>query len=106
VSRVNSETNSSRVVTSAKVGDFNTTTVKWLRMLRDAGADGIPTPKLAAELGYDSGRSVPFLAIKINKRLTDAKMNPKTVYEGKRMGKEQRWFAKEKIEEALTLLEA
>jgi hypothetical protein len=72
--------------------------------LRDAGGNGITTPRLAAGLGYDSGRSVPFLAIQINKILTDAKMEPKTIYEGKRVDGEQRWFAKEKIEEALKLM--
>ncbi len=91
-------------VTDFTSKDVTTITSKWLRLLRDAGTDGISTPKLAAGLGYDSGRSVPFLAIKVSKRLIEAKMDPKTVYEGKRVEGEQRWFAREKIEEALKLM--
>jgi len=94
----------SRRMAPIKPDDFKEVAVKWLRTLRDAGADGLPTPQLAAALGYNSGRKVPFLAIKINKQLASAKMDPKTVYEGRRIGKEQRWFAKEKIEEAMKLL--
>jgi hypothetical protein len=90
----------------AKVSQINTIAVKWLRMLREAGESGMSTAKLAAGLGYDSGRPLSFIASNINKKLAAAKIDPKTVYEGRRVGKEQRWFAKEKIGEGLKVLEA
>lgn len=105
-SRQSNETNRSLRVTLAKASHFNTIAVKWLRMLREAGADGMSTAKLAVELGYDSGRPLPFIASNINKKLAAANINPKTVYEGRRVGKEQRWFAKEKIGEGLNFLGA
>lgn len=94
----------SRRVAPAKADDFSAKAVEWLRILRDTKAEGVTTAELATGLGYDSRRLVPFLSIRIRKRLADANMDPKTVYEGRRVGKEQRWFAKEKIEEALRLM--
>ena len=93
-----------RRVATIKPDDFKEASVKWLRALRDAGASGLPTPQLAAALEYDSGRKVPFLSIRISKQLASAKIDPKTVYEGKRVEGKQRWFAKEKIEEAIKLM--
>lgn len=105
-SRQGKETNRPRTMTRAKAGDFNATAAEWLGMLRDAGKDGLSTAKLAAGLGYDSGRPLPFIAIRINKMLSGAKIDPKTVYEGRRVEGKQRWFAREKIEEALKLMKA
>jgi|GEM_PF-1177114 len=105
-SRQKKETNLAHTKTTAKIGDFDATAANWLRLLRDAGKDGLPTAKFAAGLGYSSGRPLSFLAGRINKRLSGARMDPKTVYEGRRVGGEKRWFAKEKLEEALRAIQS
>jgi hypothetical protein len=79
--------------------------VEWLRAIQDAGNQGLSTARLAAALGYESGRSIPFVATSLNKRLRDLGFDPKSVYEGRRVAGEQRWFAKERIEEAVKALQ-
>jgi hypothetical protein len=79
---------------------------KLLNLVRDAGPTGIAGAKLAAALGLGTPKGLGPIAASVNTRLRAAKMDPKLVYEGGRIGKERGWFAKEKIDEAIRLIGA
>ena len=87
-----------------KKGDVRVT--KLLSLVREAGATGILGAKLATQLGLGTAKGLGPIAAALNKRLVAAKMDPKLVYAGGRIGKERGWFPKEKIDEALRLIEA
>lgn len=99
------ETTKSRGVGSQKGKAFDAHAGKLLRFVRDAGAAGILGAKLAISIGLESPKGLGPIVAALNKRLRAAKIDPKLVYAGGRIGKERGWFAKEKIEDAIKLIE-
>jgi hypothetical protein len=100
------ETGKSKPASSRQGKKFDVRAAKLLRSVREAGADGIPGAKLASTLGLDSSKGLGPIAAALNRRLRASKLDPKSVYQGGRIGKERGWFPKEKIDEALKLIEA
>jgi len=95
-----------RASASQRGSGFDARAAKLLRLVREAGSNGLPGAKLAAALGLETPKGLGPITAAMNRRLKAKKLEPSSVYEGKRIGKERGWFAKEKIDEALTLLAA
>jgi hypothetical protein len=94
-----------RTVTARRGQSFDIRSAKLLRCVREAGTGGILGAKLAAALGLETPKGLGPITAALNKRLRAARIDPKLVYEGGRIGKERGWFAREKIDEALKLIE-
>ena len=100
------ETGRARTASAKKRRKFDVRAAKLLNLVREAGPTGILGAKLATALGLDAAKGLGPIAAGLNRRLKAAKIDPKSVYGGGRIGKERGWFAKEKIDEALRLIEA
>lgn len=91
--------------TGQRAKDVDVRVTKLLRLVRESGSDGIPGGELATALGLGTAKGLGPITAAMNRALKARRIDPKSVYEGKRTGKERGWFAKEKIDEALALLE-
>lgn len=100
------ETGRTRTASTKRGKGFDARGAKLLKLVREAMPTGIVGAKLATALGLETPKGLGPIAAALNKRLAAAKIDHKLVYEGGRIGKERGWFAKEKIDEALKLMEA
>lgn len=98
-------TKTARSAAAKRRSRFVRNAVSLLTTIRDAGSEGTTGEKLRTALGLETLKGLGPIVAATNNQLNKGGIKPEQVFEKKRIGKERRWIGKEKLVDAIKLLE-